>query len=227
MRLWTTILVAVTVAVALTSGCTRAVTGLALPDPHGPATKIAEDGYGIIAGDPSAPVQIELFTEPQCTHCADLQADFGPELASYMNQGRLAITYRPLTFLDDGGDDHSAGHSARVSNALFLAAGPETSAKAFQSFVEDLWAHQDPGGPGPSDTEIADMARASGLPAAAVDKIKGAAPALDIHDMGEINFEYLYEVNPIQTGTPTVYDLKKKDIVDIYDDNWLSALMSS
>ena len=224
MRSPTLRLLAITTAVvALTAGCTRDISGVAQQDPHGPATKIAEDGFGIIAGDPSAPVQIELFTEPQCTHCADLQKDFGPELASYMNQGRLSVTYRPLTFLDE----KAGGQSARVSNALFLAAGPDTSAKVFQAFVEDLWAQQDPGGPGPSNTQIADMARESGLPAAAVEKIKSGASALNVDDMAETNFEYLYEVNPEQTGTPTVYDLKKDDIVDIYDNNWLSALMSS
>lgn len=227
MRFWSAFLVAVTSVVVLTTGCTRAVTGSALPDPHGPATKLTEDGFGIIAGDPAAPVQIELFTEPQCTHCADLQKDFGPELARYMNLGRLAVTYRPLTFLDGDSDDHSAGQSARVSNALFLAAGPETSAKAFQAFVEDLWAHQDPGGPGPSDSRIADMARESGLPATAVAKIRSADSALNVNDMAETNFEYLYEVSPLQTGTPTVYNLREDDVIDIYDDNWLSVLMSS
>lgn len=220
---------ALTVGV-LTTGCTRDIAGSAQPDLHGPATKITDDGYGIIAGDPEAPIQLELFTEPQCTHCADLQNDFGNEIARYMNQGRLAVTYRPLTFLDPDHDsdsgDHSAGHSARVSNALFLAAGPQTSAKVFQQFVEDLWAHQEPGGKGPSDSEIADLARASGVSGDVAEKIKSGTPAVNIADMAESNFEYLYEVNPLQTGTPTVYDLKKDDTVDIYDDNWLSALMS-
>lgn len=231
MRLWSMRLIvgAITVG-ALTTGCTREITGSARPDPNGPATKITDDGYGIIAGDPEAPIQLELFTEPQCTHCADLQNDFGDEIARYMNQGRLAITYRPLTFLDpeQGSDpgDHTAGHSARVSNALFLATGPQTSAKVFQRFVEDLWSHQEPGGKGPSDSEIADLARESGVPADAAEKIKSGTSAVNIADMAEVNFEYLYEVNPLQTGTPTVYDLKKEDIVDIYDDNWLSALIS-
>ena len=56
--------------------------------------------------------------------------------------------------------EEPGGYSDRVSNAMFLAAGPQTSAKAFQAFVQDLWGHQEPrGSKGPSDTEIADMAR--------------------------------------------------------------------
>ena len=116
-------------------------------------------------------MQLELYTEPQCSHCADLQADFGDQLAYYIGIGQLAVTYRPLTFLDQQPD----GHSAHVANALFAAAtpgGPEGrrhAARAFQRFVEDLWAHQDIGGPGPSDDEMADMAKSVGIPAAQVD----------------------------------------------------------
>jgi len=105
-------------------------------------------------------------------------------------------------------------------------AGPQTSAKAFQAFVQDLWGHQDPSGKGPSDAQIADMARESGIPAKAVDAIKAGKSALNVQDMSDTNFEYLYEINPVDTGTPTVYDLIKADTVDIYDNNWLSKLLS-
>lgn len=211
------------VTLLLVTGCSRAVAGVAQVDPRGPATQLSEDGFGILAGDPTAPIQIELFTEPQCTHCADLQKDFGPELTRYMDLGQLAVTYRPLTFLDE----RPGGYSDRVANALFLVAGPKTQAKAFQAFVEDLWGNQDPGGKGPSDDEIAKMARESGIGAQAVDAVKAGKNALDVQDMADTNFEYLYEVDPINTGTPTVYDLKRDKKLDIYDNNWLSKLMSS
>ncbi len=45
--------------------------------------------------------------------------------------------------------------------------------------------------------------------------------------MADTNFEYLYEVDPLNTGTPTVYDLKRDKTLDIYDNDWLSKLMSS
>lgn len=219
MRYWSVLMVALVVLVA---GCSREIAGAAQVDPHGPATALSKDGFGIVAGDPNAPVRIELYTEPQCNHCADLQKDFGAELASYLNLGELAITYRPLTFLDD----KPGGYSDRVSNALFLAAGPNTSAKAFQAFVQDLWGHQDPGGKGPSDAQIADMARESGVPAAAVEAMQAGKPALDLQEMAATNFEYLYEVDPINTGTPTVFDLDTNKTLDIYDNNWLSKLMA-
>lgn len=213
----------VVVFVTLTAGCTRQVQGVARPDPRTPATALTDDGFGIIVGDPSAPVHIELFTEPQCSHCADLQADFGREMGGYIDLGLLAVTYRPVVFLDTATNDHSA----RVSNALFLAAGPDTSGPAFQDFVEDLWAHQGGGGSGPTDAEIADMAAKSGVPDAAVGKIGSGHPALDVQAMADTNFGYLLDIDPVNPGTPTVYDLNEDDKIDIYDDNWLARLMSS
>jgi hypothetical protein len=99
-------------------GCTKQVSGTAQPDPNKAPLELSEDGFGIVAGFDNAPVKIEIFTEPQCTHCADLQADFGDQIAYNIGVGALKVTYRPLTFLDEDAD----GHSARVSNALFLAA---------------------------------------------------------------------------------------------------------
>ncbi|WP_328351152.1 DsbA family protein [Mycobacterium sp. NBC_00419] len=208
----------------LLTGCTKAVAGVAQVDPNGPSTAITKDGFGILAGDPNAPVQIELYTEPQCTHCADLQKDFGDQLVTYMNLGRLAVTYRPLTFLDTPATKR---HSERVANALFAVAGPKTSAKAFQKFVEDLWSHQDPGGTGPGNDELAEMARESGIPSEAVAVVTSGKDAVNLKELADTNFEYLYEVDPVNTGTPTVYDLTKGDTVDIYNNNWLSKLMSS
>ena len=36
-----------------------------------------------------------------------------------------------------------------MSNALFLATGSGATGTQFQRFVKELWANQDPGGPGP------------------------------------------------------------------------------
>lgn len=207
----------------LTVGCSRQVSGTAQPDPRAPGTAATDDGFGIVVGDPRAPVQIELFTEPQCSHCADLQADFGDQLRSYIDLGLLAVTYRPMVFLDTPTNDHSA----RVSNALFLVAGPDTSGPTFQSFVESLWADYSAADDSFTDAEIADMARKSGVGAAEVDKISAGDEALDIQDMADTNFGYLYDIDPIDTGTPTVYDLNNDEKIDIFDNNWLSKLMSS
>jgi protein-disulfide isomerase len=184
---------------------------------------VSKDGFGVVAGFDNAPVRIDIFTEPQCSHCADLQADFGDELAYYIRVGQLKVTYRPLTFLDQ----HSNGYSARVSNALFLAAEGDATGTELQRFVQELWGHQDLGGPGPSDDEMADMAKKAGMPDQVAKRIAGGGSAVNVSDMNENNFEYLYEIDPMRTGTPTVYDAAKDQTLDIYDNDWLNKLIQS
>ena len=223
---------ALTAALLITAvGCTNQVAGTAKQDPTQPPLTLSDDGTGIVAGYPDAPVQIELFTEPQCDHCAELQHAYGDEIASYINLGQLAVTYRFLTFLDDEPDEE---YSWGVVNALSLAAEPspatnDASGPEFQRFVEELWASQDPGGPGPSEAEMAEMATKAGLPAEVAQRIGdvNVTPEADIDEVAKENFNLLVEVDPINSGTPTVYDLNNEEKVDIYDKDWLDKLMSS
>ena len=130
--------VVLVLAVLVVVGCTKQVAGTAQRDPAQPPVTVSDDGFGVVAGFDDAPARIEIFTEPQCTHCADLQADFGDQLAYYIGIGALKVTYRPLIFLDEQDD----GHSARVSNALFLAADGDATGTQLQRFVEELWLNQ-------------------------------------------------------------------------------------
>jgi len=231
MRIPCTVALLTTALLVFATGCTTQVTGTATQDPAQPPLAISDDGTGIVAGFPDAPVHIELFTEPQCDHCAALQHTYGDEIASYINLGELSVTYRFLTFLDDQPDED---YSWRVVTALFLAAEPASSTKdasgqEFQRFVEELWASQQPGGPGPSEAEMADMATKAGLPAQIAQRIGDVdvSPKADIDDVAKANYSLLVQTNPSAPGTPLVYDLKKDEIVDIHETDWLDKLMSS
>jgi len=215
-------------------GCSHQIEGTAKQNPTQPPLALSEDGSGIVAGYPNAPVQFELYTEPQCNHCAALQKEFGDDIERYINLGLLAVTYRPLTFLDQlAGEDYSA----RVANALFLTVGapkatdvPNTaSGPEFQRFVEELWAAQDPIGNGPTDEDMKDMAKKAGMPSDVADKIGEGQTAsdVDIDQMAASNYQSLVAIDPIDSGTPTVYDLKTKKKIDIGQSDWLDTLMSS
>src|SRR5882757_10912630 len=138
MRVVRTALVVAFSLVLVVTGCSRQITGTAQVDPNQTLASITKDGFGIRAGSEDAPVQVELYTEPQCSHCADLQHDFGDQIAYYIGIGALAVTYRPVTFLDQVPD----GYSSHVAKAMFAAAAPGgaegtdgTTARAFQHFV--------------------------------------------------------------------------------------------
>ena len=224
----------VTLLLVLT-GCSRGVSGSAVGDLNPPLVEVTQDHFGIRAGLADAPVQLELYTEPQCTHCAELQKDFGDQFAYYIGTGQLAITYRPLTFLDTPATD---GHSGRVANALFTASAPGgvpgdpiyTTGRQFQRFVEQLWANQQPGSTGPNDEELADLAREADVPGFQAHQIEQGALEKSTDDLAEMestNFEFLYQVDPVNTGTPTVFNLRAGKLVDTYDNDWLSRLMES
>jgi hypothetical protein len=210
-------------------GCTKQVVGSAESDPNKPPLSVSKDGYGIVAGFANAPKKIEIYTEPQCNHCADLQHDFGDELAYYIAVGELEVTYRPMTFLDD----KAGGYSNQVSNALFLSAektgSPEVQATGteFQRFVEDVWKNQHPGGDPPNGDELQDFAKKAGMPPAVAQNIKGGGSAVDTKKMDDANFEFLYEIDSTEMGTPTVYDLDKGEKLDIFDNDWLNKLIQS
>jgi protein-disulfide isomerase len=177
------------------------------------------DGTAVLAGSGDAPAQLEIFCEPQCPHCAELESTSGDRIAGDVASGRLTVTYRWLTFLDD---KRRNDVSARVTNALFLAADPSTSPTAYQSFVQDLYRHQSSNGP--SNNDIAAMARESGIPDAVADRIAAGEHAVDTAALNDANRARLAQVNPANPGTPTVYDLKANRLVDIQDPGWLDAL---
>ncbi|MCX8554727.1 thioredoxin domain-containing protein [Mycolicibacterium mucogenicum] len=221
MRLPRLILASAT-ALALLAGstaCGRTVAGSALRDPDLPGVTLTADGFGIIAGRPDAPAQIEVYTEPQCTHCAHLQDTDGRELKSLIALGLLTVTYRPVTFLDT-----EYGYSAKVANAMFLAAAHGTSAPALQAYVATLWGHQNPGGSAPSDGQLAGWAADAGVSAEAVATIRSGEHAVDTDEMTMTNETRLQEIRDGDAGTPTVYDLTGNTVVDIQETGWLAKL---
>ena len=224
MRIYRAMVVLVAALMVLVAGCTTQVTGAAEPDPNKPPLSISKDGYGIVAGFADAPKKIEIYTEPQCNHCADLQHDFGDQLAYYIAVGELEVTYRPMTFLDD----KSGGYSGQVSNALFLAAEkPAATGTQFQRFVEHVWENQRPGGKPPTEDELHEYAIKAGMSDDVAKRISGGGSAVNTKDMDDANFEFLYEIDSTGVGTPTVYDLDKGEKLDIYDNDWLSKLIQS
>jgi protein-disulfide isomerase len=179
------------------------------------------DGNGVVLGSPIAPVQLEIFCEPQCPHCAELEASDGDRLAGALAGGRLAITYRWLTFLDGR---HHNDVSARVANALFVAADPATPPTAYQAFVQDLYHHQS--ADGPSNDDVAAMARDSGVPDAVADRIASGDIVVDTNAVNDANKTRLEDEIPDDRGTPTVYNLNTRSVINTQDSAWLDALAS-
>lgn len=179
------------------------------------------DANGVLVGSWLAPVQLEIFCEPQCPYCAELESTDGDALAAAVAGGRLAITYRWLTFLNGR---HHNDVSTRLVNALFLAADPASSPPAYQAFVQDLYRHQS--ADGPTNDAVAAMARESGLPDVVADRIGAGDDAVDAGAVNDANKARLEDENRTNPGTPTIYNLNTRSVVDTQDPGWLDALTS-
>lgn len=73
------------------------------------------------------------------------------------------------------------------------------------------------------------MAGESGMPDDVQGRIRDGETAdnVDIDEMAAYNYGALIGIDPITTGTPTVYDLSTQEKVDIHSDDWLDSLISS
>lgn len=220
-QLWCAVVIAAVLALTVT-GCTKSITGVAQPDPRKPGTALTSDGYGIVAGFADAPVQLELFTEPQCNHCAGFQATYGEAIKHRIETGQLSMTYRPLTFFDD---EFNIDYSAKAANALFLVAGSKTSASIFQTFVEQLWANQDLSSDYYSNSDFADLARESGVGDDIADKIGSGDSGVNTTEMNAVNTDSLAQISGGNIATPTLYNLKTKAVVDISEHDWLDKVL--
>jgi hypothetical protein len=189
-----------------------------------PGTTRTGDGDGVLVGSADAPVQLEIFCEPQWPVCARFEASSNTDISRVLDSGELAVTYRWLTVLDE---KHHSDTSARVSTALMEAADPATPAPAYQDFVADLYRHLGSDGGGPAATDIAGMARESGVPEPVAARINAGVPVVDTAAMNTANRDRLKRVNPENPGTPTVYDLNANKLVDIEDAGWLDRLMQT
>ncbi|BBY34200.1 hypothetical protein BST33_03000 [Mycolicibacter minnesotensis] len=213
MRSWLGTLVALTVF-----GTASAAPATAEPEVAG--TVLAADHFGVLAGSAQAPVQLEIFCDPQCSECAKFEAASGDALGRHLAAGDVAVTYRWMTFLDTRRHNDV---SARVGNALMSAADPATSAQAYQSYVTALYRK----GGAPSLDDLATTARESGLPTPVVERIAAGQQAVDATSMNAFNRVQLLSANPQSPGTPTVYDVTTKTVVDTDEAGWLGRLVAA
>ena len=185
-----------------------------------PYTARTDDGYGVNLGSADAPARLEIFCEPQCPYCAQFEDANGIGLLDAVAAGRVAVTYRWLTFLDGRRQNQA---SARIANALIVAADPATHPVAYQSFVNGLY-RQPRSADGPAAEEIANVALASGVPAPVADRIGTGEVVVDTAAMNAANSGRLDQANPEKPGTPTIYHLNTNQLVDTDEPGWLDRL---
>jgi protein-disulfide isomerase len=75
---------------------------------------VTEPGGGVVIGDESAPVTIDLWIDFQCPFCRAFEQESGSTLQQLSADGEAVLVYHPLSFLGE--------ESQRAANALGCAA---------------------------------------------------------------------------------------------------------
>jgi protein-disulfide isomerase len=206
-------------------GCAAVIPGTAVAakvDAGGGVPR-SDDGHGIVLGtaQDGGAAAIDLFIEPQCPHCGHFVAEFGDVIAKDIAGNRLAVTIRPLTFMDNGSDDYSA----RATHPLFrVAATPPPTPALVWKFIQGLYARLMSTASLADNDGIAKVANDVGVPAETVNRIAAAEPQVDGNLVSDGNLSVMDEYG-VERATPTVYDTVGKDQVDFADPQWLAHLV--
>jgi protein-disulfide isomerase len=127
-----------------------------------PANATPDHGLLAGAGDPGAPVTIEVYVDYLCPVCGQFEEINGAGLAALRDDGSARVVVHPVAILDRYSQGSRYSTRAAASAAFVADRAPD----AFQDFHAGLLAGQpDEGTAGLSDAQIADVARAAGVPA--------------------------------------------------------------
>lgn len=135
------------------------------PAPEEPDT--TKTPPGIVDADKAAtngePVQLVVFQDYECVHCADFEKENAELLKKYVDAGKLEVEYRNLNFLDKATPDQ---YSSRAANAAYLVA-EQVGADQFLEYSQEVFTHQGTGGL--SNAELAEIAGKHGASVTAED----------------------------------------------------------
>lgn len=151
---------------------------LAIEDVPGPAAADADGGIpvgpGLVAGTRSDPdaVVVEVLFDYRCPYCLTFEQVNGPELERLADAGAITLVYRPVSFLDRA--EGSRQFSTRAATAAAIVA--DRAPEHFVAFHTALLGAQPEPGVGPTDEDIAAVARAAGVPEAVVEQLTETLP---------------------------------------------------
>jgi protein-disulfide isomerase len=102
---------------------------------------VTEPGGGVVIGDESAPVAVDLWIDFQCPFCRAFEEDAGSTLQQLAADGDAMLVYHPLSFLGE--------ESERAANAFGCAADAGRAGE----YLTVLFENQPPEGSGGFTTE--------------------------------------------------------------------------
>ena len=209
----------------LTAGCTTArSTGTAQPDPLKPRRRGRPRTASASSPDSTTrPRDRDLHraaVQPLRRPAGRLRR---PDSPTTSQTGQLAVTYRPLTFLDD---EYGTGYSGQVANALFLARRSRRRRRPSRSSVRRGTVGQ-PGSRRRGTHRRRDAPTwpaTAGVPDDVGAAIAAGDPAVDIAEMDGHQLRVPLRDRPGRHRHPDgLRPQRANEKLDIYDNDWLSS----
>lgn len=127
-----------------------------VPAPEGQPSEVDADGVVEpgTAQESGDPVQIVVWQDFDCVHCAEFEKQFGDDVAELVDQGDATVEYRTVNFLDN-----ATQYSSRAAAAYYEVANQVEPDQALE-FQKEVYTHQGTGGL--DDQELVDIASRHG-----------------------------------------------------------------
>lgn len=198
---------------------------------------IRNDGYGavhdaavtvvldqksgaILLGRGDASKTIDVYEDPLCPSCGALERLYGQEIAQKMDEGKLAVRYHLVTFLDPKSKSKDYSTRAVAANECVAETG---SGPVYSKFHALLFTSKQPkeGGADLSNEDLTNVAKEAGASLEAVQCISTGAKLDAAKIRAQMARAALTDANG-EVATPAVFD--GKDKVDVNNHEWVVDL---
>lgn len=158
---------------------------------------------GILIGQASAPVTLDLYEDFNCPICGEFEKADGPTVNNLIKDGKIKVRYHMLSFIDD----HNGGTYSHRSSGAFAAADTYGTADQALALHAALYANQpdENSSAGLPNSKIIELASDAGVTSQqfvdAVTKNSFAPWVQRVADDGS---------KAGVTGTPTIYVNEKQ-----------------
>ncbi|RVW05340.1 thioredoxin domain-containing protein [Rhodococcus xishaensis] len=182
---------------------------------------LEDDGIARL-GLPDAANTIDVFEDPLCTYCAQLEETYGQEVAQAIDEGKLAVRYHMLDFLNSA--SASGDYSTRAGAAMQCVA-ESGQGIAYSNFHGELFSPDNQpaerGGSDLSNEDLANLARDAGASDNVVDCITSGERTQQAGVDAEAASTSLAAAGG--RGTPTV--VHDGQVIDAFaDPEWVSQV---
>ncbi|MGN2636385.1 DsbA family protein [Nocardia takedensis] len=195
--------------------------------------EVRNDGYGVVRNPavvsvlaPDGAVQlgrvdakktIDLYEDPMCPACGEVERVYSQELAQAVDEGALAVRYRFVNFLDPKSSSKDYSTRAIAANECVAEAG---SGPVYAAFHEKLFVTDQPDEGGDlTNQQLADLARDAGAGEETVQCVATGARVEAARTHAKAALDQLNGLLDGKAATPAVFAGPTR--LDVNNENWV------